>query len=146
MLVLSPSRLNKKKMMSMLLFVFITASSAMGQSSARVFTYDASGNRTAIGVPVSNAPKKGLDLQKAKNDGLVTVTSHPNGQVRLEVRMEGDMKEYNAKVFSSSGQLVAKLAKTSSPISTINLSDLQPGVYVIDVAIGLHHVTHKVVR
>ena len=135
-----------RKLTLMLLLPFLAVSSAMGQSNARVFTYDAAGNRIAIGVPVLLAPGMNQDLQEGREDEEVKVTQKPDGHVRIDVRTDGERKEYSARVFASSGKLVAKLATTSNPISNINLSDLQPGVYVIDVAIDGRHVTHKVVK
>ena len=116
---------------------------ALGQTAARVFTYDAAGNRTAMGVPVSLARRSAAGGSAEQEHGAMTVVSLPDGQVRLSARVPS---EYSAKVYTASGQAVATLAPTTSPVSTIDLSSLQPGVYVVDVSIGERHVVQKVVR
>jgi len=49
----------KRHLFTSLLLV-MAAVPALGQTAARVFTYDAAGNRTAMGVPVSFALQPGV--------------------------------------------------------------------------------------
>ncbi len=127
-------------------FTFIllmAAIPAMGQASARTFTYDAAGNRISMGAPSSLAQRSAAHGVAEREDGAMSVLSLPDGQVRLSAHVPC---EYSAKVYTASGQAVATLAPTTSPASTIDLSSLQPGVYVVDVAIGERHVVQKVAR
>lgn len=119
---------------------------SMAQTPARVFTYDAAGNRIAMGVPVSQAPRKTDDSVEEKLADIVSFTTHPDGHIRIHVLKEDEDLPYSARVYTTSGQIVAKIPSTKSPVSSINLSSYPSGVYIVEVIIGERHITHKIIR
>lgn len=121
----------------------ILSSSAKAQSNARVFTYDAAGNRISMGIPQSQAPRKPSNYMKSK-EIPVTITTFPDGHVQIQMKTDGTT--YSAKVYSSSGKLVAILQPTSSPVSILDLSSLQANVYVVDIAFDDRHIVQKIAR
>jgi len=121
----------------------ILSSSAKAQSNARVFTYDAAGNRISMGIPQSQAPRKPSNNMKSK-EIPVTITTFPDGHVQIQMKTDGTT--YSAKVYSSSGKLVAILQPTSSPVSILDLSSLQANVYVVDIAFDDRHIVQKIAR
>ena len=133
------------KLLSTILFFLLPATAVSGQSSARIFTYDASGNRIAVGVPASRAPEKAADSSARHETVTLSVTPKSDGTVCLSVRHPLGTPEYEARVYTSAGQLVARLGPTSDPQSTFNLSSMPPGAYVIDVGVDGSHITRKVV-
>lgn len=129
-----------------LFILSITVIPAMGQSSARIFTYDAGGNRISMGLPLLRLPQKAPDESISHEEAPLTITSQPDGKVQLTVRHNDPQRKYSAMVYTTSGKRVATLPPTSRPLSVIDLSALQPGVYLVDVAIDGSHVSQKVVK
>ena len=74
----------------------------------------------------------------------VTITTFPDGHVQIQMKTDGTT--YSAKVYSSSGKLVAILQPTSSPVSILDLSSLQANVYVVDIAFDDRHIVQKITR
>ena len=129
-----------------LLLSLLSSHFAMAQTPARVFTYDAAGNRIAMGIPVSQAPRKTDDSVEEKMADIVSFATHPDGHVQIHVLKGSEGIAYYARVYTTSGQIVAKLQTTTSPVSSINLSSYPPGVYIVEVIIGECHFTHKIIR
>ena len=101
--------------------------------SARTFTYDAAGNRVAMGVPVQQSPKRNPGGDQGGLEASFDIAMQPGGHVRLMVKNLGKGEKYEASLYTTSGQLVANIAPTTNPASSINMSSLQPG--------GVHHET-----
>jgi hypothetical protein len=134
------------KKLLLLLLSLLSSHFAMAQTPVRVFTYDAAGNRIAMGIPVSQAPRKTDDSVEEKMADMVSFTAHPDGHVQIHVLKGSGETAYYARVYTTSGQIVAKLQTTTSPVSSINLSSYPPGVYIVEVIIGERHITHKIIR
>lgn len=135
-----------KKQYTLLFFFLLSTHFAMAQTPARVFTYDAAGNRIAMGIPVPQAPKKIDDSMEEKLADMVSFTTYPDGNVQIHVLKKAENLAYSARVYTTSGQIVAKLQTTTSPVSSINLSSYPLGVYIVEVIIGERHITHKIIR
>ena len=129
------------------LLALLSTAPAPAQTTARTFSYDAAGNRIAMGVPMSQAPRRPSAVLGAGEETSVSITSRPDGHVEILPRQSaGRDVTYSATVYNAAGQVVAVLPATDSPRSTIDLSPLQPGVYVVDVLVGDRHATRKVTK
>ena len=114
--------------------------------NARTFTYDAAGNRIAMGVPVQQAPGRNPNGNPGGLEASFDVAIQPGGHVRLMVKNLGKNEKYAASIYTTSGQLVANLASTANPVSNINMSSLQAGVYVIKLTIGKQQFSRVITK
>ena len=128
------------------LLALLATAPATAQTTARTFSYDAAGNRIAMGEPMSQAPRRPSAVLGAGEETSVSITSRPDGHVEILPRKMEQGGTYSATVYNAAGQVVAILPATDSPRSTIDLSPLQGGVYVVDVLIGDRHATRKVTK
>jgi hypothetical protein len=137
-----------KELLISLLFLFLSAYStlAQAQAPARTFTYDAAGNRITMGVPLLQTPRKTEDSVLEKRADIVSFTNHPGGHVLIHVLNGNEDLTYSARVYTTSGQIVTRVLPTTSPVSSIDLSSYQAGVYIIEVIIDDRHITHKIIR
>ena len=136
-----------RKTFLIVLLTMLTMAPATAQTTARTFTYDAAGNRIAMGVPLSQVPGRPSAVFGTEETPAVSITSRPDGHVYVLPRQSaGRDITYSATVYNAAGQTVAVLPATDSPRSPIDLSSLQSGVYVVDVLIGDSHVTRKVTK
>ena len=128
------------------IFTLLAAIPSKAQTNARIFTYDAAGNRIAMGVPASQAPESLFDEATDEETPTVAVTANSDGRVQFTARNFCDVDTYSAEVYTAAGQRVATLRPTSSPVSAIDLSAWPSGVYVVDVTVGDRHVIHKIAK
>ena len=135
-----------KRLPIVLFHLLLSSYFAMAQTSARTFTYDAAGNRTAMGVPVLETPRKTHDNVVKEMADTVSFTAHPNGHVQIHMLSKSGDIVYSVRVYTTSGQVVTKVLTTTSPTYSIDLSSFQPGVYIVEVIIGERHITHKIIR
>lgn len=133
-------------MIKQLLIILLTllSSNAKAQSTARVYTYDAAGNRITMGIPQVQAPRKPVNDMESK-EIPVTISALPDGYVLIQMEIDKGTT-YSARVYTTSGKLIAILHPTSNPISVIDLSSLQANVYIVDIAFNDRHVIHKIAR
>lgn len=133
-------------MIKQLLIILLTllSSNAKAQSTARVFTYDAAGNRIAIGIPQAQAPRNPVN-DMGKTEIPVTITTLPDGHVLIQMKTDSGIT-YSARVYTTAGKIVAILHPTTSPVSVLDLSSLQANVYVVDIVLDDCHVIQKIAR
>ena len=126
--------------------ILASLSSPLSAQNARTFTYDAAGNRVTMGVPMQQAPRRNAS---GNPDGLETsfdIAMQPGGHVRLMVKKLEKSEKYSASIYTTSGQLVANLAPTTHPTTTINISSLQAGVYVVKLTIGKRQFSRVITK
>lgn len=128
---------------SIIILLTLLSSSAKAQTNARVFTYDAAGNRIAMGIPLSQAPQRPADDMESKEIPM-TITTLPDGHVQIQMKTDGTT--YSARVYTTAGKLAAILQPTTSPLSILDLSSLQANVYIVDITLGDRHVVQKITR
>ncbi|MBO4849688.1 MAG: T9SS type A sorting domain-containing protein [Prevotella sp.] len=114
--------------------------------NARTFTYDAAGNRVAMGVPVQQAPGRNPNGNQGGLEASFDIAIQPGGHVRLMVKKLEKSEKYAASIYTTSGQLVASLAPTDNPVSNINMSSLQAGVYVVKLTIGKRQFSRVITK
>lgn len=126
----------------LLCFVSLTMVAQVSQSTTPI----TAGNRIAMGVPVQQAPQKGNVSDERKADASFDITMRPDGHVSLLVHNLPVGEKYSARVFTVSGQLAATMGPTSSPTSTLNLTHLQSGVYIVKLTAGSHTVARTITK
>lgn len=127
-----------------IILLALLSSSVKAQSTARVFTYDAAGNRIAMGIPQAQAPRNPLE-DIGKPEIPMTITALPDGHVQIQMKTDSGIT-YSARVYTTAGKIVAILHPTTSPVSVLDLSSLQANVYVVDIAFDDRHVIQKIAR
>lgn len=135
-----------KKILMASFFLLQSNYFAIAQTSARTFTYDAAGNRIAMGVPVFEIPRKTNDNVVKEMADTVSFTTHPNGHVLIHILSKSEDIVYSVRVYTTSGQIVTKVMTTTTPTFSIDLSSFQPGVYIVEVVINDRHITHKITK
>lgn len=133
-------------MIKQLLIILLTllSSNAKAQSTARVYTYDAAGNRITMGIPQVQAPRKPVNDMESK-EIPVTISALPDGHVKIQMKTDSGTT-YSVRIYTTSGKLVAILQPTTSPVSVLDLSSLQANVYVVDIVLDDCHVIQKIAR
>ena len=126
--------------------ILASVSLPLSAQNARTFTYDAAGNRVAMGVPVQQAPGRNPNGNQGGLEASFDVAMQPGGHVSLMVKNLRKNEKYAASIYTTSGQLVANLASTANPVSNINISSLQAGVYVIKLTIGKQQFSRVITK
>lgn len=110
--------------------------------SPRIFTYDAAGNRILMSTPAREEQQSPNKNQTHGGQICLSVTSGI-----LKVCLSEEINEpYGISVYNIAGQLMAELKDCRGMSQNINLSNLERGVYVIDVSAGNNHSTRKITK
>lgn len=138
---------------SLLFLLKISPSYGIGDTTF-VFTYDASGNRTervidltkSVEITASSSSLSEEKLIEAELSSL-DIKIYPNptkGVLKVEILEIGDIKP-TLVVYNLQGkQLVNRTV--SNQISTINLSEQPPGMYIMKIVNGAESLDWKIIK
>lgn len=137
-----------------MLFVISLPSFGMSGDTTFVFTYDASGNRTERVIDLTKSAQITASSSTANEEKLfeaelenLDIRIYPNptkGVLKVEIPDIGDIKP-TLVVYNLQGkQLVHKTV--SNQISTINLSEQPPGMYIMKIVNGEESLDWKIIK
>lgn len=118
-----------------------------GKSQALQYSYDASGNRiskTLITV-MSQAPEPPSDMPNEKFHTVQTRNNLTKGLIDIKIEDFNLNSNYRISVYTTDGIDVTSVVPNSE-LTTIDLSNLRRGVYVLAVSIDDHIQTFKITK
>ncbi|MDX8339758.1 T9SS type A sorting domain-containing protein [Draconibacterium sp. IB214405] len=138
---------------SLLFLLKISPSYGIGDTTF-VFTYDASGNRTERIIDLTKSAEITASSSSLSEEKLIEaelssldIKIYPNptkGVLKVEIPEIGDIKP-TLVVYNLQGkQLVNKTV--SNQISTINLSEQPPGMYIMKIVNGAESLDWKIIK
>ena len=138
---------------SLLFLLKISPSYGIGDTTF-VFTYDASGNRTERVIDLTKSAEITASSSSLSEEKLIEaelssldIKIYPNptkGVLKVEIPEIGDIKP-TLVVYNLQGkQLVNKTV--SNQISTINLSEQPPGMYIMKIVNGAESLDWKIIK
>lgn len=137
-----------------LLLIISVPSFGMCGDTTFVYTYDASGNRTERVIDLTKSAEIAASSSSTNEEQLfeaelanLDIRIYPNptkGLLKVEIPDIGDIKP-TLVIYNLQGkQLVNKTV--SNQISTINLSDQPPGMYIMKIVNGEESLDWKIIK
>ncbi|WP_297100169.1 T9SS type A sorting domain-containing protein [uncultured Draconibacterium sp.] len=138
---------------SLLFLLKISPSYGIGDTTF-VFTYDASGNRTERVIDLTKSAEITASSSSISEEKLIEaelssldIKIYPNptkGVLKVEIPEIGDIKPILVVYNLQGKQLVNKTV--SNQISTINLSEQPPGMYIMKIVNGAESLDWKIIK
>jgi hypothetical protein len=79
------------------------------------------------------------------NDKLFTIYPNPATNI-ITIDYRSSSKNYSIKIYDATGQLVKNLENISSTKTTLNIVDLNSGIYLLNISDGSNSITHRFVK
>jgi len=113
------------------------------------FTYDASGNRTERVIVLTKSAAATPEVITDSADELHEIKIYPNptkGQIKLEISNSEKIKSCTITINTmSNGKLVMR-KKATLPITDIDISTQQSGIYIMVIEIDGNYTSWKIIK
>lgn len=116
----------------MSVFLFVN-----GQNKTK-FNYDASGNRVERIIDLTKSATTSTQevLIEQINDYKIKIYPNPTkGQLKIEMLNSDDIKSFTISIYTLGGKLITT-KKGTIPITEIDLSNRQNGIYIMNVEVN----------
>lgn len=137
-------------MKRILLFSFLLTCALLLKAQSKIsFTYDASGNRTERVIVLTKSAVATPEVITDKSDELHEIKIYPNptkGQIKLEISNSEKIKSCTITINTmSNGKLVMR-KKATLPITDIDISTQQSGIYIMVIEIDGNYTSWKIIK
>ena len=122
----------------------------LGSSAQAIrYSYDAAGNRVRRELVVSSAPMNrgntGPYTDDLANDYKVKLSPLQDGIIRIDVISKAGQSVGNVDVYNTSGMRMLS-SDIQDGTATVNLSDRQNGVYILDINVNGNKTSWKITK